>query len=315
MDFLEEQGIDDVRELDGRLLNDIAAWRRYESSDRVDELSAKTMRDEMYRLRDWIRHLEDIEAVKPGLSESVSIPELSDGDGVRDVDLDPERVKRILQYLDKYEYATFVHVVWVLAVRTGRRTSCLLALDCDDAHLEGNEPYLEFHHRQETDTRLKNGAKSEGHVAISKDDAEIIVDFIENTRPDVTDDHGREPLLATQYGRASTSTIRRSIYKWSRPCTIGADCPYDRDPDACEATQSGDHASKCPSSRSPHALKHGYITEGRRRGVPLDVLSDRCDVSEDVIRQHYDETSEEERCKVRRQILDDHSSENGGGYL
>lgn len=315
VDFLEEQGIDDLRELDGRLLNDIVSWRRYESSDRVDELSAKTMRDEMYRLRDWVRYLEDIEAVKPGLSDSISIPELSEGDGVRDVDLDPERVKQILQFLGKYEYATLEHVVWVLAVRTGRRTSCLLALDCDDAHLEGEEPYLEFHHRPETGTRLKNGAKSGGHVAISKADAEIIADYIENTRPDVTDDYGREPLLTTQQGRPSTSTIRRAIYKWSRPCAIGVDCPYDRDPDTCKATQSGDHASKCPSSRSPHALKHGFISEGRRRGVPLDILSDRCDVSEEVIREHYDETSEEERCKVRRQILAEYSDENGGGYL
>ncbi len=315
VDFLQEQGINDLRELDGRLLDDITFWRRYESSDRVDELSVKTMRDEMYRLRDWVRHLEKIEAVKPGLSNSISIPELSDNDGVRDVDLDPGRVKRILQFLAKYEYATLAHVIWVLAVRTGRRTSCLRALDCDDANLEGEEPYLEFHNRPETDTRLKNGTKSEGHVAISKADAEIITDYIENTRPNVADDYGREPLLATQHGRASSSTIQRSIYRWSRPCAIGSGCPHDRDPDVCEATQSGDHAFKCPSSRSPHALKHGFISEGRRRGVPLDVLSDRCDVSEEVIRKHYDETSEEERCKVRRQILDEYSDENGGGYL
>jgi len=269
LEFLEEQEIDDLRELDGRILNDIAAWRRYESSDRVDELSPKAMRDDMYLLRDWIRHLEDIEAVKPGLSNSVSIPELSEGDGVRDVDLDPERVDRILQYLGKYEYATFAHVVWVLAVRTGRRTGCLLALDCDDAHLEGEKPYLEFHNRPGKGTRLKNGTKSESHVAISKADAEIVADYIENTRPDVTDDYGREPLLGTQHGRAATSTIRRTVYKWSLPCEIGAGCPHDRDPDTCEATQSSDHASKCPSSRSPHALKHGFISEGRRRGVPL----------------------------------------------
>lgn len=315
VDFLKKQGIDDLRELDGRLLKDVAAWRRYESSDQVDELSAKTMRDEMYLLRDWVRHLEEIEAVKPELSDSISIPELSNDDGVRDVDLDPKRVERILHYLGKYEYATFEHVVWLLTVRTGRRTGCLLALDCDDVHIDGEEPYLEFNHRPETGTRLKNDTKSEGHVSISKSDAEIIADYIENARPDVTDDHDREPLLATSHGRASPSTIRRSIYKWSRPCEIGAGCPHDRDPDACEATQSADHASKCPSSRSPHALKHGFITEGRRRGVPIDVLSDRCDVSEEVIRKHYDETSEEERCKVRRQILDEYSEENGGGYL
>ena len=315
VEFLEEQGVDDLRDLDGRLINDIATWRQFESSDRVDELSPKTMRDEMYRLRDWISYLEDIEAVKSGLSDSVSIPELSDEDGVRDVDLSPERAEQIIGYLGKYEYATLAHVVWLLGIRTGRRTGCLFALDCDDAHLEGDEPYLVFRNRPDEGTRLKNGTKSEGHVAISDADAKVISDYLETTRPEVTDEYDREPLLATQYGRVSKSTIRRYMYQWSRPCVIGAGCPHDRDPDTCESAQSMDHASKCPSSRSPHALKHGFITEGRRRGVPLDVLSGRCDVSEEVIRKHYDETSEEERCKARRQILNAHSEENGGGYL
>ncbi|SNR43126.1 tyrosine-type recombinase/integrase [Halorubrum vacuolatum] len=315
LDFLEQEEIDDLRDLDGRLINDIATWRRYESCERVSELSNKTMRDEMYRLRSWLSYLEDIEAVKPGLSDSVPVPELSAGDGVRDVDLDPERVRLTLSYLEKYEYATLAHVVWVLGVRTGRRTGCLVALDVDDAHLDTDEPYLEFHHRPDQGTRLKNGTKSAGHVAISKGDAEVVTDYIETTRPDVTDDCDREPLLATRHGRVSKSTIRRYIYQWSRPCVIGAGCPHDRDPDSCSAAQSMDHASKCPSSRSPHALKHGFITEGRRRGIPLDVLSERCDVSEDTIRKHYDETTEEERCRARRRILDRVADESGGGYL
>ena len=315
VEFLEKQGIDDLRELDGRIIDEIATWRRYESSDRVDELSDKTMRDEMYRLRDWISYLEDIEAVKSGLSDAVPIPDLSKEDGVRDVDLDPERAEQIIDYLDKYEYGTLPHVVWVLAVRTGRRTGCLVALDCDDAHLDGDEPYLTFRHRPDDGTRLKNGTKSEGHVAISQADAKVISDYLGTTRPEVTDEHGRDPLLATQHGRVSKSTIRRYIYQYSRPCTVGAGCPHDRDPDTCESAQSMDHASKCPSSCSPHTLKHGFITEGRRHGVPLHVLSERCDVSEEVIRKHYDETNEEERCSARRQILDAHAEEDGGGYL
>jgi len=315
VDFLKEQGVDDLRELDGRLIDDIVHWRRYESSDQVDELCTKTMRDEMYRLRDWIRYLEKIDAVKAGVSESVPIPELSDGDGVRDTDLDPSRAESILQYLEKYEYATLTHAIWVIAIRTGRRTGCMRALDCDDAHLEGEEPYLDINNRPETGTRLKNGDRSEREVSIRKPTAEVILDFIENNRPDVTDDYDREPLLATQQGRVSASTIRRTVYSWSRPCAIDSDCPHERDPDVCEATESEDDASKCPSSRSPHSLKHGYISEGRRRGVRLDVLSDRCDVSEEVIREHYDETTESEQRKMRRKILDENSDESGGGYL
>ncbi|SEH11539.1 Site-specific recombinase XerD [Natronorubrum sediminis] len=313
--YLDRNGIEDLRELDGRTLDDMIAWRRYDSTDEVEELATKTIRDDLFVLRNWVQYLEDIDAVTPDLSNSISIPDLRDGDGVRDVDMDPERVERVLDYLATFEYASLDHVIWALTAGTGRRTGCLIALDCDDTHLADEAPFLEFSHRPETETRLKNCEQSEGHVALTPAQADVIRDYLTNTRPDVEDDHGREPLLATSHGRISNSTFRRCIYRWSRPCSIGTDCPHDRDPEACEANRSSDDASKCPSSRSPHTLRHGFITDARRNGVPIDLLSDRCDVTEEVIRKYYDETTEEERREVRRQILDKHANENGGGYL
>jgi len=313
LDFCARHDIEDLRELDGRIVDDYTAWLREESSDEVEELDSNTMSDEMYLLRDCISYFEEIEAVKPGLSESVSIPDSDDGRS-RDVDLDPGRVDQILDHLEKFEYATLEHVVFLLLARTGRRTGGIHSLDCEHAHLDDDAPYLEFRHLP-PETRLKNEEKSEGHIAISEADAKVIADFIETNRPDVSDQDSREPLLATQHGRVSKSTIRRIIYSLTRPCSTGGECPHGRDPDDCEAAQTRNGASQCPSSRSPHTLKHGYISECRREGVPIDVLTDRCDVSEEVLREHYDETTQEERCQLRREILDSYSSGEGGGYL
>jgi len=41
----------------------------------------------------------------------------------------------------------------------------------------------------------------------------------------------------------------------------------------------------------------------RRKGVSKEVLSERCDVSEEILEQVYDERSVEEKRELRRQIL------------
>lgn len=313
--FCDQHGIDDLRELDGRVLDDYIFWLRNESSDEVDELAPKTMRDELYLLRECVAYFESIEAVKPGLSDAITIPELETDDGVRDVELEAERVADILDYLNKYEYGTLEHVTLLLLARTGRRTGCIHSLDQNDVHIDEENPYIELRHRPDEGTRLKNDEKSEGHIAITQEVAQVLADYISTNRPDVTDDYGRAPLLATKYGRASKSTIRRIVYTVTRPCEIGKECPHDRDPSDCDAAQRRNAAVQCPSSHSPHDLKHGYISNGRRKGVPLDVLSDRCDVTEECLRKHYDESTQEERCEIRRRILDEHAGGDGGGYL
>lgn len=51
----------------------------------------------------------------------------------------------------------------------------------------------------------------------------------------------------------------------------------------CAAAGSTDHASKYPSSRSPYTIRHGYMTDLRRSGVSKAVISDRCDVSKEIL--------------------------------
>lgn len=66
-----------------------------------------------------------------------------------------------------------------------------------------------------------------------------------------------------------------------------------------------DHASKCPSSRSPHALRRGSITHHLREGTPEKVVSDRMNVSSDILERHYDRRSEREKMESRREFLRD----------
>lgn len=314
-EFLSTQEITNLNELDGRTLNDYLHWRRHSSSSGDDALSNKTMRDEAYLLRDFTRFLESIDAVSANLSRQIHIPELGSDAGVRNTDVPADRVKDICDYLERYHYASLEHVVWRLLIKTGRRTGGIRALDVKDVHLDEDDSYVDFVNRP-PETRLKNGDESETPVAIDPVTTEILSDYLDMTRPDVTDSVGRRPLLATRYGRVSSTTIRRYCYSWTRPCEVGKSCPHNRSLRNCEAANVADKASRCPSSRSPHAVRHGYISELRREALPIELISDRVDASEEVIREHYDESSPEERLEIRRETLNQYNGDdNGGGYL
>lgn len=313
LEYADQHDIDDLNDLDGRDVDGYRLWRRENSSDQVDSLSPKTMRDEMYLFQNFLLYLESIEAVKPGLSAKVQIPELHEGDGVRDAELDHNRVAEILRYLRRYEYATRVHVVWLLHCHTGRRSGGIHGLDLQDVHLDCDEPYIEFRHRP-GETTLKNGEAGEELVNLHPRVADIIQDYIDTNRVDTTDDYGRDPLLTTRNGRLSVSTMRKYFYKWTRPCATTGECPHGESVEGCQAAQNADHASKCPSSLSPYPARHGYITQKRREGVAIAVLSDRCDVSEAILKKHYDERTDEERRELRREQLNEADSQTEG-YL
>lgn len=318
IEFCSRREIENLNELDGRTIDDYRVWRREESTEKVDSLGSKTMRDEMYLFRAFLSYLESIEGVYSGLSDKVTIPELSDREGVRDVELPPERVQQILDYLETYKYGHREHVVWLLHCRTGRRPGDIHSLDVDDFNDDGEKPYLTLRHRPDQATQLKNDGKSEGEIPLSEQEGAVIRDYIENRRRKQTDEFGRRPLFTSSYGRLSTSTMRKYFYKWSRPCKITGDCPHDREIEECVAMESNDQASKCPSSEAPYSTRHGYITDLRRAGVPKSVVSERCDVSEAVLDKHYDERTDGDRRKLQREILEkirEQATESQGGYM
>lgn len=253
-------------------------------------------------LRQFIRYCESIDAVKVGLSEKVRSPSLTKDDISRSDIIEGERAETILKWLRKYAYASLEHLTWEILANTGIRIGSAVSLDLENYYPDATPSHLRIEHSPEKGTQLKNGPEGERHIAIDNELCEIIDDFLEQNRPEVLDEHGREPLLGTKHGRIGRSTIRKYVYKWSRPCEVGEGCPHNRDPETCEAKSAHD-ASKCPSSRSPHVIRRGYITHELNAGVDRSYVSGRCNVSEEVIEQHYDERNEQERMQVRHRAL------------
>lgn len=313
IEFCDLEGIDNLNVLTGRSIREYRSWRRAESSHKT--LSPKTMRDEMYLMRNFLQFLEDVEGVETGLADKVQTPDLSYEDGVREGHLSKDRANEIIQHLEEYEYATAEHVIWLLLGALGCRRGGVHSLDLEDVHTDRSELFIEFHHRPEGGTTLKNKKAGEREVNISEEVAEVIDDYIEHNRIEVTDDHGREPLITTTHGRIAKSTISKYIYKWTRPCEIGKDCPHDRDPDECEDAQTIDSASNCPSSQPTHNVRKGYLTAERSNNIPIEMLADRCDVSPEVIKKHYDQRDKTDRRELRQEIYEEVYGDSRGGYL
>ena len=61
---------------------------------------------------------------------------------------------------------------------------------------------------------------------------------------------------------------------------------------------------KCPEAVSPHAIRRGSIMHYLAKDVPTEVVSDRMNVSRDVLDQHYDKRSEEGKLEQRRGYLE-----------
>lgn len=312
--WCEEEGIENLNGLDGRDLYAYRVWRREGGySDDEDgepaELKTVTLRGDLATLRAFLRFCGDVDAVPEELFTQVPLPQTGAAEDVSDSTLDPDRAQAALDYLETYQFASTEHVVLLVLWHTGCRVGELRALDLDDCDLDGERPNadgpaVKFVHRPETDTPLKNKERGERWNSISAFVADVLKAYIDGPRPTVTDDYGREPLIASQYGRMSRSTIRDTLYRVTRPCWYGDPCPHDRDPETCEATQYA-KMSTCPSARSPHDVRSGRVTAYRLSDVPRVVVSDRMDASEQVLDKHYDRRSGRQRAEQRRDHLPD----------
>ena len=294
--WCDEQSIDNLNQLTGRQLHKYRLWRRDEG-----DLSIASEKTQMDTLRVFVRWLEQVDGVEQDLSTKVRSPSLTPEQNTRHVMLDTEQATKVLAYLEKYEYATFGHVTVALLWHTMMRVGAAYALDLKDYY--SDEQYLEVCHRPDLGTPIKNKEDGERLVALSDQLCDLLDDWIANKRPDVTDDHGREPLLASPQGRAHRTTLRAYCYRTSRPCEYGEECPHDRDPNECEATHR-DAAFECPSSVSPHAIRRGSITHSLNSDIPENATSDRANVSKMVLEQHYDRRTKREKMEQRREYLD-----------
>lgn len=310
LDWCGENSIDNLNDLTGRDLQAFRYWRK-------QELSLPSLESNMRTLRIYLRKCVKFDAVSSDLPEKVDIPSVAAGENSRDDMVSAEMVKEVLDYLQKYEYATLEHVVWVLLANTGIRISAARSLDLTD-YKSSDDGKLILVHRPASDTPLKNKKGSEREVHLSSPVKEVLDDFVSDKHPDVTDEYGREPLLATHHGRIARSTIRKYVYKWTRPCMISGTCTHglsDEEIDECSAGQTACKAHECPSSSSPHSIRRGYITHELDTGIPEAVVSDRCDVGTDTIEEHYDQRSESEKMRLRKEIREATYRDSGGsGY-
>ncbi len=295
--WCNEEGIENLNNLSGRQLHEFRIWRRVEG-----DLAPATDKTQMDTLRVFITWLETIDGVEQDLHTKVLSPTLTGNDNVRSVMLDSERAEQILEYLQKYEYASRPHVTLELMWHTTLRVGAVHALDCAD--YDPANQSLEVIHRPETGTPLKNGETGQRFIALSEDGCEVLDDWIEQQRPAVTDEYDREPLVTTPEGRAHTTTLRGDCYRYTRPCVPTRECPHGREIEECSAANY-DGASECPSSVSPHALRPGDITHVLSNDWPMKAVGDRSNVSETVLEMHYDSRSEEEKMEQRREYVDD----------
>lgn len=306
--WCEEEEIENLNDLDGRDLYTYRVWRR-EGGYSGEEIETVTLKGDLATLRAFLRFCATIDAVHEELFTQVPLPTVSRSEDVSESTLDPDRAEAILDYLERYHFANRIHVIVLMLWHTGCRVSALRSLDLGDLDLDGDRPNADgpavhFTHRPETDTPLKNKTKSERWNTVSDEIAFVLESYIEGPRIDVTDEHDRKPLISTKQGRMSRSAIRETLYTVTRPCWYGQECPHDRDPDDCEATEYG-YRSKCPSARSPHDLRSGRVTGYRLSDVPRPVVSDRMDASEEVLDKHYDRRSKRQQAEQRRRHLPD----------
>ena len=263
--FDEEATTDDLSDLTGMHCEQFKNWRM-ENFD----LNLVTLQYHIQTLRVFIRWCENVGAVDEGVAEKIIVPEVSESEKARDVHISHERAKQIIDYLCRYKWASTAHIVFHTLYHTGMRRSSFHSLDVGDWH--SDEQYLAVRHRPEQGTALK--LKSEGDRNVSVTDSrlvEALEDWVNRQRPDVADENGREPLLASKHGRLHYKTISKICYKVTRPCYFAGDCPYDRDIDECEGTSYGGY-SKCPDSISSHPIRRSAITHHLDSDVPKAIV-------------------------------------------
>lgn len=259
--------MDDLTKLTGRDFHRYRQWRG-------EQVRIVTLNGELQTLRVFLEFAADIDAVEPGLRERVRMPEVDPEEEAADELLETDRQTAILDHLEKFAYASRTHVVMAVLSHTSIRLGSLRAFDVDD--FDRDEPCLDLRHRPDTGTPLKNGYAARRAIALGDYYREVVADYVKHNRDSVTDEHGREPLITSRQGRLSETSIRTDVYQATRPCEIG----------------------KCPSSRSPRGVRRGAITKHLRNEIPEEVVTERMNVSPEVLDQHYDERTEREKMRI-----------------
>ena len=292
VEWCERTGITRVGDLDGWKIDE------YESARSGEGVAPSTLHNEMETLKAFVEYLERIEAVEQGLADRVNVPHVPRGEQSRETKLETERALTLIRHFRESEQMRGCrrHALLETAWHTGARLGGLRALDLRD--FDRGEQTVEFAHRPESDTPLKNKREGERVVALNEQVCRTITTYIQTDRYGEHDQHGRQPLFSSRQGRPNSNTLRVWMYLATLPC-IRTKCPHGHKRETCEFSNHS-AASQCPSSRSPHHVRTGSITWHRDRGVPREVTAERVNASQDVIDQYYDKAEKRERMEKRR---------------
>jgi site-specific recombinase XerD len=288
LEWCDEEDIDNLNDLSGR---DIQRYRLWLADD--DDVNALTMKNMMSGFRVFLKWAGSVEAVPENLYSKLMIPRVRRSQQSSEKILEAERAEKLLAHLSRYEYASMHHVLLAFLWETGMRMGAAYSVDLTDVDFD--EKRVKLVHRPDQGTTLKNGKSGERFVAMSAEVTELLKDHVDTFRYDITDEYGREPLLTTEHGRMCRGTLRRKINKITAPCYIDEPCP-----DCNRGIER-----KCAEAVSPHAIRRGSITHFLTEDVPIDVVSDRMNVSRKVLDKHYDKRSAEVKLEQRRGYLDE----------
>ncbi len=287
----DEPRIENLNDIRGRDFTRFKNWRK-------EDIGKVTLKTNLSALRTFMEFCVKIDAVESDIPDKINVPKLDQGENQRDTLMEAEQAQSILEYLHRYEYASLDHALFLTQWKTGMRMSAIHSLDVDD--IQFDEAKLEVRNRPEEGTRLKNGPDGERIVTVSDDVVQILEDYINTNRVDVTDDYGREPLFTTRYGRMHKNQLNKHVYGITTPCNVGMDCPSEKKPESCEYAGGYDANIKCPHSTRPHDVRRGSITTYLRDGVPEKAISDRMNVAVKTLDRHYDQRTMDEKAEMRR---------------
>lgn len=291
-DWTDDRGIASLEDLDAWDLDE------YQLDLRDEGYAPTTIKGRLNSLRLWIEYLEVLGLVEDGLSDAIEIPTLSQDQESDETRLEQQDALAALRFFrnSRRHYGTPMHACLEVIWHVGARMGAVIGLDLSD--FDPDEQSLRFNHRPSSQTPLKNKRGGERYVGLSDSVVEALEFYVAREREEKRDRHGREPLFATRQGRASESTIRAYCYQATQPC-FWVDCPHGKRRGTCDWTKRS-HASKCPSSRSPHAIRTGSITWQLNMGYPIELVSKRANASIPVIKQYYDQANPAEEFHERR---------------
>jgi site-specific recombinase XerD len=294
VEWCESEGIEEIGAVTGWDIEQFEIHRREQNPTTV------SLNNEFTTLQNWFRYLARIEVVDD-MPDKIEIPQPDPEEKSSDKKLHEDAALALLEHYrdDPQRFGTRGHALLELLWHVGMRANAVVALDLRDMReTDDGTRYLAVENRPETGTRLKKGINGERPVRLSSTTWDVLDHYVEHYRLDVHDDYGRQPLIASKYGRPIEGTIRDWCYNATVPC-IHSDCPHGNDPAVCEFLRY-EKASGCPSSRSPHHVRTGAITWMRNRGVPAEIVAERVNASVETIEEHYDKENPVDEMIKRR---------------